>query len=175
MADRICLFLIRELYQRRISPHKGYGCSKRILDEKTGSSDPHSCSAHAVLLIKELGVWGAIGPMRTRFRECRAAAVQLHAMHADLVQAAHSAMDAVIAAGNNVDPDCGNRCASGCENGLERLYPHSFPGFNPYECCGHYLNVKGDDVMLASCCYAPLGLAAGAVALLFAKTIGACK
>jgi putative component of membrane protein insertase Oxa1/YidC/SpoIIIJ protein YidD len=80
LADALALRLIK-FYKNRISPRKGYGCSKRLFDELVGSPNPHSCSTHAVMAIKEGGILHARIKMRERFGECKEAAIKLRTMN----------------------------------------------------------------------------------------------
>ena len=68
--DATALALIG-FYQRRLSPLKGFSCAHRILHKGT------SCSSHAVELIGQVGVFGAVSGMWLRFAECRAAYMTL--------------------------------------------------------------------------------------------------
>jgi putative component of membrane protein insertase Oxa1/YidC/SpoIIIJ protein YidD len=77
IADALCLRLIK-FYKKEISPHKGYSCPGRILGELMHDPKAHSCSTHAVMLIKEFGVRRAIPKMKERFGECKLAAIQLN-------------------------------------------------------------------------------------------------
>ncbi len=54
-------------YQRWISPYKGFHCAHAMLHGGPG------CSGYAAEAIRSLGVIGALGPIRVRFRDCRAA------------------------------------------------------------------------------------------------------
>jgi len=71
-VSALALLAIRE-FQRWRSPLKGYCCAFSILHGGPG------CSGFAADAIAEHGLPGAIGPIRRRFRECRAAAVALFA------------------------------------------------------------------------------------------------
>lgn len=131
LYDKVFLMLIQEVYQKRISPRKGYGCPRRILDEKLGNPDPHSCSAHAVMLIKKLGVFGAIKPMQERFKECKAASMQLHQMHIPNLGEAIDAINNTIPhirqgcsdynGGNNIDNACLTAFPSQCGEGGQKV------------------------------------------------------
>jgi len=59
------------VYQRHISPHKGYSCSHRILH---GGS---SCSQYVKLAIAGSGLVEAMSLSKSRFKECRQAAMIL--------------------------------------------------------------------------------------------------
>lgn len=61
------------LYQRRLSPLKGYSCAHRVLH-----GGP-SCSQHAKGLILDLGLLSAAHPARERLGECREANEALRA------------------------------------------------------------------------------------------------
>lgn len=70
MASRILLRLIG-VYQRRISPYKGFRCAHSVLHGGTG------CSGFAKAAIRDHGLRGAIAPIRQRFRDCRVAMMTL--------------------------------------------------------------------------------------------------
>ena len=61
------------VYQRHLSPRKGYCCAHRALH-----GGP-SCSALARQAITRDGLWSALSTIRNRLRACRAAARQLSA------------------------------------------------------------------------------------------------
>ncbi len=61
------------LYQRHLSPRKGYCCAHRALH-----GGP-SCSALARQAITRDGLWSALSTIRNRLWACRAAARQLSA------------------------------------------------------------------------------------------------
>jgi uncharacterized protein len=56
-----------ELYQRYISPRKGYVCACRVLHGGSG------CSGFAKQAISELGISGGIRALKRRFEQCRCA------------------------------------------------------------------------------------------------------
>lgn len=68
MADRTI-----ELYQRWISPRKGFVCAHRTLHGGL------SCSQFARVTIAQAGLRGLRTAMRTRFGECREASLSLRA------------------------------------------------------------------------------------------------
>ncbi|WP_198672249.1 membrane protein insertion efficiency factor YidD [Pseudogemmobacter bohemicus] len=70
MLSRLVLWLIG-LYQRHLSPRKGYACAYRVLHGGTG------CSGYAKEVIGTHGAIAAIPLIRTRFAGCRDAAVSL--------------------------------------------------------------------------------------------------
>ncbi len=72
MLTQAALAAIRG-YQRHVSPRKGYGCAYRLAHGGTG------CSGFAKTAIAERGLIRALPSIRTRQRDCRAAAVQLSA------------------------------------------------------------------------------------------------
>lgn len=55
------------LYQRWISPRKGFRCAHAVLNGGPG------CSGFAKSAIREHGLWQGLGLLRQRFRDCRAA------------------------------------------------------------------------------------------------------
>ncbi len=67
---RVSVALI-ELYQRYISPFKGFRCAYRVA---TGEA---SCSEYAKQAIGEHGFWRSLQSIRNRFRQCRHAATRL--------------------------------------------------------------------------------------------------
>jgi putative component of membrane protein insertase Oxa1/YidC/SpoIIIJ protein YidD len=66
VGSRIALGLIAG-YQRWISPYKGFRCAHSVLHGGPG------CSGYAKRAIREHGLWRAVGMVRQRFRDCRAA------------------------------------------------------------------------------------------------------
>lgn len=68
------------LYQRHLSPHKGFSCAHRIYH---GGS---SCSQYCKEAILELGPIGAWSQMRRRFRDCKVAARSIQASRMMLSQ-----------------------------------------------------------------------------------------
>jgi putative component of membrane protein insertase Oxa1/YidC/SpoIIIJ protein YidD len=56
------------LYQKYLSPHKGFSCAYRV--QYRGSS----CSQYCKEMILERGPIGAISPIRQRFQDCKQAA-----------------------------------------------------------------------------------------------------
>jgi uncharacterized protein len=62
------------LYQRWLSPHKGFQCAYRVA---TGRD---SCSAFAVRSISRVGIFIGLRLIRGRFRKC-AAAYRIHVQH----------------------------------------------------------------------------------------------
>lgn len=61
------------LYQRRLSPLKGFSCAHRVLH------GGESCSQHAKGLVLDLGPLAAVVPARERLRACRVANEALRA------------------------------------------------------------------------------------------------
>ncbi|XGV97311.1 MAG: membrane protein insertion efficiency factor YidD [Leptolyngbya sp. BL-A-14] len=55
------------IYQKQISPHKGFSCAYRILHRN------ESCSQYAKRIISELGIGQAMPLIQQRFRACKAA------------------------------------------------------------------------------------------------------
>ncbi len=68
--DRLTLAAIR-LYQRHISPRKGFCCAHRA------AWGGPSCSAFTHDRITEVGLWGALPEVRERFSACKKAAEAL--------------------------------------------------------------------------------------------------
>ncbi len=60
-----------ELYQKHISPHKGYRCAYRA------STGGHSCSEFTKLAISEHGLITAYPQIREQFRQCKLAAEKI--------------------------------------------------------------------------------------------------
>lgn len=60
-----------ELYQRHISPHKGFCCAYRI------AHNDLSCSEFAKRQIAASGFFKALTDIRERFKDCKQAALQL--------------------------------------------------------------------------------------------------
>lgn len=65
------------LYQRLLSPYKGYRCAHAALHQ--GSS----CSQAIKLIIAEKGVWRSRSLVKQRFAECRAAALEMRRRYED--------------------------------------------------------------------------------------------
>ena len=78
--ETIAAMLIR-MYQRYISPYKGFRCAHRVLH---GGA---SCSEFARLYVQEHSVWAMPSALRLRFRECRMAKETLVAEAASSAQA----------------------------------------------------------------------------------------
>ncbi|GBF05078.1 hypothetical protein DAERI_030244 [Deinococcus aerius] len=70
--DVLALSGIR-LYQRSLSPHKGFRCAHAALH------GGESCSAAVARIVQEDGLRGGRARILARFRECRAAYNVLHA------------------------------------------------------------------------------------------------
>jgi putative component of membrane protein insertase Oxa1/YidC/SpoIIIJ protein YidD len=73
--EKIAALLIR-MYQRFISPYKGFRCAHRVLH-----GGP-SCSEFARLYVQENNFWAMFPALRMRFRECRMAKETLIAANA---------------------------------------------------------------------------------------------
>ena len=67
MAARRLAVGVIELYQRQLSPRKGFCCAYRRLH------NAESCSAYVKRVVQEEGVWRAALMARQRLRDCRAA------------------------------------------------------------------------------------------------------
>jgi len=67
--------IIINLYQKYISPHKGYCCAYRV---DTGED---SCSQYAKVTIEEHGLFSAFPHIREQFDRCRFSAERLKAKH----------------------------------------------------------------------------------------------
>ena len=65
------------IYQRWVSPYKGYRCAHAVLHGGPG------CSGFAKRAIRENGLWRAIALTRQRFRDCRAAMLAMAAQQND--------------------------------------------------------------------------------------------
>lgn len=63
------------LYQRHVSPHKGFSCPNRVLH-----GGP-SCSGYVKGSILDSGVRAALPDIRARFDRCREARISLQASH----------------------------------------------------------------------------------------------
>jgi putative component of membrane protein insertase Oxa1/YidC/SpoIIIJ protein YidD len=68
--ELLSAWLIR-LYQRYLSPRKGFSCPYRLVH------DGLSCSEYARQMILTQGVWSAYGLTRQRLKACRVAAREL--------------------------------------------------------------------------------------------------
>ncbi len=66
MLTKIAIFSI-ELYQKYLSPHKGYCCAYSVYHNDL------SCSAYAKQTIKKLGFFHSISKIKARFNECKKA------------------------------------------------------------------------------------------------------
>ena len=77
MLARLAVALIR-LYQRWISPYKGYRCAHRALH-----GGP-SCSEFGIAVAQSDGVLSLWPSLRARFAECRAAAATIRAMRSQV-------------------------------------------------------------------------------------------
>lgn len=64
IASATALWLIA-IYQRWISPRKGFRCAHSVLHGGPG------CSGFAKQAIREHGLWQAVAHIRQRFRDCR--------------------------------------------------------------------------------------------------------
>ena len=65
--NHVILFLIR-IYQKYISPHKGYQCAHGVLTGKD------SCSEAVTKIIQQVGFFSGLGLIRQQFEDCRHAA-----------------------------------------------------------------------------------------------------
>ncbi len=72
MATKTALGLIA-VYQRWISPRKGFRCAHSVLHGGPG------CSGFAKETIRDVGLWRAIKMIRRRFKDCHTAMVTLAA------------------------------------------------------------------------------------------------
>ncbi len=61
------------VYQRYVSPRKGFRCAYSVLHGGTG------CSGYVKFAIRDHGLWAAIPKIRERFRDCKAASRTLRA------------------------------------------------------------------------------------------------
>ncbi len=63
------------LYQRYVSPHKGFSCPHRILH------GGQSCSGYVKVLILSSGVRAVLPDIRAHFDQCREVRISLQASH----------------------------------------------------------------------------------------------
>lgn len=77
MLTKTAIFSI-ELYQKHISPHKGFCCAYGVYH------DDLSCSAYAKDTISDLGVFRSIDKIRTRFKECKEASKYIQNEYKDM-------------------------------------------------------------------------------------------
>ena len=68
---KILIYIIT-LYQKKISPHKGFSCAHK------GLHGDDSCSEYTKKQLLEKGVINSIKPIKKRFQECHDAAVTIH-------------------------------------------------------------------------------------------------
>jgi len=66
MINKSAIISIK-LYQKYISPHKGYCCAYKV------HHDDMSCSEYAKLTIEEVGIFRSVSKILNRFRECKVA------------------------------------------------------------------------------------------------------
>jgi len=66
------------LYQKHISPHKGYCCAYGVYH------DTHSCLEYLKQTIKELGVVNSILKIKQRFKECKKASEYIENEYKDM-------------------------------------------------------------------------------------------
>lgn len=72
LPDALALAAIR-LYQRRLSPRKGFRCAHAALH------GGESCSGAVARIVRAKGVWRGRAHIAARFRACRSAHRALHA------------------------------------------------------------------------------------------------
>ncbi|WP_425074420.1 membrane protein insertion efficiency factor YidD [Sagittula sp. S175] len=72
MLSRFALGAIH-VYQRWLSPHKGWRCAYSVQHGGTG------CSGYAKHAIRDAGLFGALPDIRQRLQDCKAAAMDLRA------------------------------------------------------------------------------------------------
>ncbi len=129
------------MYQRWISPVKGFRCAYSVLHGGPG------CSGFAKHAIRDFGIWRAVGKIRRRVRECRVAMDTLAAQRAAHLAAVDhaAASDAEPGAPDAAGPNNPRRkqrkensycrpsdCAGACEA--------------PSGCCGSAASAKGGAV-----------------------------
>ncbi len=95
LPANLALSAIR-LYQRHVSPRKGYACAYRLLHGGSG------CSGVGYRLIRRYGLWSGYALLRRRFERCRAAREQLNGRVGGLAYAQRG------------DCDCAPDCAPDC-------------------------------------------------------------
>jgi putative component of membrane protein insertase Oxa1/YidC/SpoIIIJ protein YidD len=76
LVSRLAAGLI-SLYQRHVSPRKGFRCAHRVLHRG------ESCSQYIRRIVLERGIAAAAGAARERFRDCREARNVLRAAQSD--------------------------------------------------------------------------------------------
>ena len=107
---RLALSLIK-LYQRRLSPHKGFCCAYRA---HTGHA---SCSALGYRAIQRFGVWRGIAVLRQRLGKCGVAhrrhAIRPAAMHR---QAGFCDLSCDLPCDQPCDLDVGDLACDGLSN-----------------------------------------------------------
>jgi putative component of membrane protein insertase Oxa1/YidC/SpoIIIJ protein YidD len=109
LAKRLALLAIA-LYQRHLSPRKGYGCAYRLCTGRRG------CSAFGARAIRVHGVRGGVALLRERMALCASAAASRHRAPLAAVRAQRGSCDAPCDV-----PDCGacdgaDHCdCSGCD------------------------------------------------------------
>lgn len=124
---RLADFAIR-VYQRWISPHKGFACAHRVLHRGD------SCSEFARRHILERGLWSAVSGIRNQFHECGEAARYLRqrrreAMLAAAVQSEHAGV-LTMAKGRSSKRSIDDRIYEEGERKRKRL--NELQGDNPW-------------------------------------------
>jgi|GEM_PF-396301 len=108
----LALLLIR-LYQRWISPYKGYTCAYRV--HRGGES----CSGYGYRVIGRFGVWRGVGLLQRRFVLCAEAAEACRAHSIEREVAFRRRAEA-----GDCDPGCDPGCDVGCDsNPLDHCHP----------------------------------------------------
>ena len=112
LATRIALGMI-DLYQRWVSPRKGWRCAHALHTGRRG------CSALGARAIRRHGVWRGLGVLRRRFDACALSHQYLQAQHRIRPNAQAGFCDADCSGLDGCDSGCaGNACdvASSCGN-----------------------------------------------------------
>lgn len=129
VLDRCSLTLV-DLYQRHLSPRKGFCCAYRVLHHDL------SCSAYFRQQVQQQGAWDAIAPLRSRLKACQAAHQVLAAQAEDAEESEDSRRRQTWDYS-----DCGTDCCNGSD-------PEAC---NPPRPCDQNLNGEWD------CCEADCG------------------
>ncbi|MCP2040581.1 putative component of membrane protein insertase Oxa1/YidC/SpoIIIJ protein YidD [Neisseria sp. HSC-16F19] len=103
------LRLIR-LYQRHLSPRKGYDCAYRVLHGGSG------CSGVGYRLIRRYGLIRGYGALRRRFAHCRAARAQLYKRAVGAAYYQRGDCDLPLPA------DCGHADVGDCTNRIDTRF-----------------------------------------------------
>jgi uncharacterized protein len=111
MLSSVSLFAIN-LYQRHLSPRKGYACAYRV-----EHGDWTGCSGYAKHRIAEVGLWNAVPDIRARLKACREAAEERKERRERRRQNGDNAACGAVE-GCDTCSDCataGGKCGKGCD------------------------------------------------------------